>query len=499
MRGHASRGSSLRYRSGGAGDPHDETETVTRRATIPHRPFADVRPRRTIAPDDVPARPILGRVTHPESLAQETIHWRRTAAPAPAPVPLEGELDVDALIVGAGLTGLRAAVSLAEAGVRTAVLDAHDVGHGASGRSGGQCNPIWRATPAALAARLGDAPAERLVRATLTAADDLFDDVRRLGIDCGAEQNGWIQAAHTPGAARELRALGDAWRAAGADIGTLAGPELHAASGSGDYEFALSHAKGGCVQPLALTRGFAAAARALGARIHENTPALAMERAGDRWSVRTPAGRVTADKVILTTNAYTDGLWPDLRRTVLPMVSVVLATAPVGDELRASVLPGRRTLSDTRLAIFYARYDATDRLVFGCVGSADAVDAWGGRRRLANGLRTVFPQLAEVPVECVWSGRIAVTPTMMPHLAEPAPGVLAGLGFSGRGIAMTSVMGRTLARRALGADEAELAFPVSTLSPMRFHGLSRALVPAMAPAMSLRDRAAVRIGRIARR
>ena len=235
------------------------------------------------------------------------------------------------------------------------------------------------------------------MRATLTAADDLFDDVRRLGIDCGAERNGWIQAAHTPGAARGLRALGDAWRAAGADIGTLAGSEPHAASGSGDYEFALAHADGGRVQPLALTRGFAAAARALGARIHEGTPALAMERAGGSWRVRTPAGRVTADTVILTTNAYTDALWPALRRTVLPMASVVLATAPLGGDLRASVLPGRRTLSDTRLAIFYARYDATDRLVF---GSADAVDAWGGRRRLAKGLRTVFPQLADVPVEC---------------------------------------------------------------------------------------------------
>ena len=214
----------------------------------------------------------------------EGIHWHRTAPPAPACETLAGDKTADVAIIGAGLTGLRTAITLAEAGVDTAVLDAQSIGFGSSGRSGGQCNPIWRATPDDLRKKFGAEQSERLIRTTLTAADDLFDDIRRYKVDCDAEQNGWIQAANTRSAERGLKQLHAAWAEVGADITVLSTAQTHEAVGSDAYDFALRHGKGGFVQPMALTRGYAKAAKANGARLYEQAPAQQVERQGQKIS-----------------------------------------------------------------------------------------------------------------------------------------------------------------------------------------------------------------------
>ncbi|RMF33807.1 MAG: FAD-binding oxidoreductase [Alphaproteobacteria bacterium] len=422
--------------------------------------------------------------------AKDEIHWTVTAGAAPRTTRLEGAIDVDVLVVGGGLTGCRTALGLAEAGTSVALVDGKAIGWGASGRSGGQCNPVWRQTPKELIELLGRTHGETLIRTTLTAADDLFSDIRTYQIDCDAVQSGWIQAAHSRKAARRMSALGKAWASAGADIVELDGAAVREASGSPAYSFALRHSAGGNVQPLSLTRGFARAAAARGARLFGDTPITALERVNGKWRAASAAGEITAENVVLATNGYTDALWPGLRKTFLPMVSIMVATEPLNRRLQEEILPGRVTISDSRLAIYFARYDRDGRLLFGCVGSSERVDLLGGFARLRRGLKTVFPQLADVGIERKWGGRIAVTPEMMPHLHEPAPGVLAGLGYSGRGIAMTSVMGRALAARLLGASADELPFPTRPVSALPFHGLVRQFIPLAAPAMTLRDRLA---------
>lgn len=209
---------------------------------------------------------------------EEEIHWSRTAPPAPECAVLEGETKADVVIVGAGLTGLRTAVTLAQAGTDTVVIDAQKIGFGASGRSGGQCNPIWRATPDDLRLQYDANQGDRLIQATLTAADDLFDDIRQYQIDREAEQNDWIQAAHTHKARTGLENLHAAWAAEGADIAVLPKDEAHRRIGSAAYDFALCHGKGGFVHPLGLTRGFAKAAQKAGARLFEQTPATGLSK-----------------------------------------------------------------------------------------------------------------------------------------------------------------------------------------------------------------------------
>lgn len=419
---------------------------------------------------------------------REEPHWIVTAEPGPDCQPLEGSLKVDVLVVGGGLTGCRTALGLAEAGVSVALVDARDIGWGASGRSGGQCNPIWRQTPETLKNMLGANHGERLIQTTVTAADDLFADVARYNIRCDAVQNGWLQAAHTKKARAHMQALCRGWSDAGLPIEELEGDAVRAASGSLAYRFALRHAAGGHVQPLSLTRGYARAAIARGAQAFNRTPVTGLSKQGGRWCAKTPSGEITADTVVLATNAYGDRPDPGLRKTYYGLFSIAIVTAPLSARQQQEVLPNKVTISDSRLAIYFARYDRDGRLIFGCVGSSERVDWLGGYARVKRGLATVFPQIADVGIERKWAGRIAVTPDMMPRIFEPAPGILAGLGYSGRGIAMTSVMGRTLSAKLLGTPDSDLPFPIVPPEPVPFHGIASRLIPFAAPAMTLRDR-----------
>ena len=268
------------------------------------------------------------------------------------------------------------------------------------------------------------------------------------------------------------------------------GTAIRERTGSPAYLSGLLHPRGGHVQPLSMTRGFARAAEAAGARLHDRSAVEAIERAGGRWRVRTRGGSVDAERVVLATNAYTHALPGTLgvARSFLPMVSIIAATAPLPQSVRAEVLPGGITFADTRRAILYGRLDRDHRLVFGCAGSAERAESLGGLRRLLHGMRRTFPGLGDVPIEYRWGGRIAVTPDLMPHLHEPEPGLTAALGYSGRGIVNTSLMARTLVRRLLGADERELPFPVSTIATVPGHALLSRALPLLAPALALRDR-----------
>lgn len=421
------------------------------------------------------------------SIPAKEIHWSITATARPECSSLEGDTTADVIVIGGGLTGCRTAVGLAEAGMSVVLLEAQDIGWGASGRSGGQCNPVWRQTPEELAQQFGDARAEILVNTTLRAADDLFRDIEHFGIECDAVQTGWVQAAHTRQTRRALEHLHTGWTQAGARIDLLEGDRVETLSGSPAYRFALFHQAGGHVHPLSLTRGYARAAQARGARLFCGQPVLSMERRDGQWKVSTAKGSVSAAQVVQTTNAYTGATpLPGLDKTFFPLVSIALATEPLSASQRASVLPNAVTLSDTRLAIYFCRYDRDGRLIFGCVGSSEHIGKMASAR-LLKGLHTVFPQLRDIGLERTWGGRIAVTPEMMPHIHEPAPGLTAALGFSGRGIAMTSVMGRALTRKVLGEPESSLPFPVQAVNPIAFHGPLKALIPMAAPAMSAKD------------
>ncbi|MBF2761397.1 MAG: FAD-binding oxidoreductase [Ectothiorhodospiraceae bacterium AqS1] len=410
--------------------------------------------------------------------------WAATAVDAPPSSSLEGSLSVDVVVVGAGFCGLRTAIELASAGVSACVIDVGAIGWGASGRNGGQVNPIGHESPSGVARRWGVAVeserVQRYLRFTIGAADGLFDLVRRLGIECDAEQNGWIRGLHSEAAGREFEGLFDGWQRAGADLRLLERDEIEGLSGTRCYFRGWLAARGGSVQPLSYARGLARAALAAGANIFTDTRGSDLVRSGDRWLLSTDRGKVFADSVVLCTNAYTDGLFPGLRESIVPVVSVQSATGTLTEAQMAEILPKRQTFSDTRRVIFYFRKTADNRLVFGSAGREGDLPGAADRRRLLEGLRTVYPQFPDLDIEYLWGGRIALTLDHLPHIHELAPGIIAGLGCNGRGVAMATAMGAELADWVLHRDADRLALPITRprrIPLHRFHSIGvRALL-----------------------
>ncbi|HCF73239.1 MAG TPA: FAD-dependent oxidoreductase, partial [Gammaproteobacteria bacterium] len=187
------------------------------------------------------------------------------------------------------------------------------------------------------------------------------------------------------------------------------------------------------------------------------------------------------------TNGYTDNLFPGLAQSVVPVISVQVATKPLADDIGAAILPGGQTFSDTRRTIFYGRRDHMGRFLLGSHGTTETSDDHRDFDRIKQEAKRLFPQLAEPDWEFQWGGRIAVTQNHLPHLHEPAENLYAGLGYQGRGIAMATVMGRILAERALGKPAEELEIPSTAISAYPFHRFHRTGVKLVTSWLKFRD------------
>ncbi len=418
--------------------------------------------------------------------------WAATAVPAPDTSPLHESLTTDVAIVGAGFCGLRTAIELANAGVSVCVIDAGAIGWGASGRNGGQVNPIGHESPARIARRWGvdqnHDQVRRYVDFTNGAADALFDLVRHWQIDCDAEQNGWIRAVHGEAARGDFERLYDGWRKAGANLRLLERDELERLSGTRCYPIGWLAERGGSVQPLSYARGLARAALSAGARIVTGTQVLKLARVGSRWRLSASSGEVSADTVALCTNGYTDGLYRGLRETIVPVISVQSATQPLSPAQMTEILPQRHTFADTRRVIFYFRKTADNRLVFGSAGNDAGNPGISDRQRVIKGLRAVYPQFPDLNVDDLWGGRIAITLDHLPHVHELGPGLITGLGCNGRGVALATAMGAQLSSWILHRKASDLAIPFTPMRRIPLHRFHRIGVRAAVWWKEFRDR-----------
>jgi glycine/D-amino acid oxidase-like deaminating enzyme len=214
-------------------------------------------------------------------------------------------------------------------------------------------------------------------------------------------------------------------------------------------------------------------AMARGAQVFTRSRALALSRQGGRWRVSTQRGAVLAERVVIATNAYSDGLWPGLARTIFPINSYQMATAPLPDAVRETVLPEIAACSDTQGDLHFFRLTADGRLVTGG-GLVFHYDyAQRLRRRIGERVARVFPQVGAPKFDSIWHGSVGVTLDARPHAHELAPGVLAWLGCNGRGIALATSAGAQFARACLGTPPAQLPLPFSPVSPVAGHAIGR--------------------------
>ncbi|HEV2677061.1 MAG TPA: FAD-binding oxidoreductase [Aliidongia sp.] len=405
--------------------------------------------------------------------------WAATAPPSAATPPLGEPTRADVCVIGGGYCGLSAALHLAEQGTDTVLLEAREPGWGASGRNGGQVIPGLKYDPADLKAKVGDERGRALVDFAGRTADTVFDLIDRHSMDVPHVRAGWIQGAHTETGLSEVARRAEQWAAWGAETELLDRNAVARKLGTDSYLGGWVDKRGGAIQPLAFARGLVRAAQAAGARIHGETKVTRLEPRGTRWHVETDRGvAVDAGRVLLATNGYTGDLVPGLRRTVIAVNSFQVATEPLTDNLRKTILPEGHVSSDTRKLLLYFRFDHQGRLLMGGRGpfrEPTGPDDWAHLERV---LGKLFPQIKDTPIAYRWCGRVAVTRDFMPHLHEPAPGLLVDIGCMGRGIGLQTTMGRALARYLTSGQATDLPLPILPIRPIPFHGLNRAYVSA---------------------
>ncbi|MFK7992940.1 MAG: NAD(P)/FAD-dependent oxidoreductase [Granulosicoccus sp.] len=402
--------------------------------------------------------------------------WMATAPPPPQVEPLTTSSQTDVAIIGAGLTGLNAALELSLNGVSVTVLEAASIGFGASGRAGGQVNLGLNAGPTELLKQFGKDQGQRLIELVLDTPQTVFNLIREHGLRCDAVQNGWVQAAANKSIWQTQQTVADDYNTHRNVFSVLDSEELAERSGANGYAGGLYCESAGSVQPLAYTRELARVALERGVDIHDHSGVTGIDYRDKKWKLSTAHGELTADRVLVCTNGYTQpqssGPLKGLSSKVVPVRSVIAATAPLSDNLRKSILPGEITFVDKRRLILYMRYDRDGRLCVGDHGPTRdnfrASDFDAVKRRALN----VFPQLEGVGWDYHWGGRLAVTKSGLPFMHEVAPGLIAGMGFNGRGVGMGTMMGRELARYVLNANPNATGFPLSrpkTFAMHRFH------------------------------
>jgi gamma-glutamylputrescine oxidase len=363
-----------------------------------------------------------------------------TAGDFPNPPPLDGDVQAEVCIVGAGFTGLGAALAL---GSRAIVLEASQIGAAATGRNGGQVHTGQRRDQVWLEKAVGRDDALALWRL----AEDARAHFRTLTDTIACDwRPGMIHARHRPGGEAE-----DAAHVAlmaeryGYDQLALIGEaDLTHELGTSVYHGGLIDRGGGHAHPLKLARGMARQAMAAGAVIHEHTRAERWRRAGGRIVVETARGRVTCDRLILTGDGCLNAMAGPARARVMPINNFIAVTAPLGT-LAEEIIRSNAAVSDSRFVVNYFRKTPDGRLLFG----GGETYRPGFPRDIAGlvhrNLAKVYPRLADIPITHAWGGTLGITLSRMPFVGEIAPRVRVASGYSGQGVMLAPYVGKLLA------------------------------------------------------
>lgn len=403
----------------------------------------------------------------PETLSHDSLShglWASSASPAPAARPLSGANEADVLVVGAGFTGLAAALRLAERGASVTVLEARDIGFGASGRNVGLVNAGLWLSPREIVERLGNDYGERLMGLLGDAPTRVFELIEHHGMDCEAIREGTLHCAHSSAGFADLSRRAEDWQARGAPVELLDKHKAAGTIGSDFFHGALLDPRAGTIQPLGYTRGLAATAERAGARIHTHSAVRALSAVNGRWMAQTDDGSVSAAKVILATNAYTESV-ARIDQCTVPFSFFQLATAPLPPETRRAILPDGHGAWDTAKILTSLRLDAQGRLVAGSIGRLDRRHRGIHARWLQRRLGRLFPQIGPLSFEHGWHGTIATTGDHLPRMAEPQPGMITAYGYNGRGIGTGTVFGAALADYVLDEDADALPLPLTPMTP----------------------------------
>ena len=391
-------------------------------------------------------------------------------------------------MIGGGYAGLSTALHLAQRGVNVALFEAREIGFGASGRNGGQVIPGLKYDPDDLLKMFGNERGTRVIDFAGKTADSVFDLIKAHNMDVPHVRHGWIQGAHSDAALKISNQRAEQWSRYGAPVRFLDRSKVAELLGTERYLGGWVDGRAGAVQPLSYVRCLAKAAMDAGAKVFTESQIQSLSSQGGKWSVHLASGvQATADRVVMCTNAYDSNLWPGLKPTIIDANTFQVATPPLPDEIRRTILPQGHVSSDTRNLLLYFRLDHAGRLLMGGRGpfrEPRGPEDWAHLERV---LKKMFPQAAGQPFEYRWCGRVAVTRDFLPHIHEPAPGLLIDIGCMGRGVGLQTSMGRALAEYVANGNADALPFEPRPIKPFPLYGLRRIYVNAVVTWYRLND------------
>ncbi len=401
---------------------------------------------------------------YPPQDADENSLWNDGAIAGPVIEPLTGSLRADVLVVGGGYTGLSSALHLAEKGISVILLEARSVGFGGSGRNAGLVNAgIWK-TPDDVQSLIGPEAASRFNLALRDSPSLVFDLVERFNMQCRAERCGTVHIAHKAGAMAYLEDRCRQLQNLGAGVELIDGNQAHVISGSPVYRHGgILDPNAGTIHPLSYARSLAHAAIDQGALLFRQSRIESLTRRDDRWLATTTNGNVSAEQVIIATNAYADANSEGVRESILPVFIFHCATAPLPADVAASIIPQRQGLWDTDSLLTSSRIDAEGRLVMSAPGRLPGTQRPIRRNWLMRKRDRLYPQLKGTPWAYQWSGQIGVTSTKILRVQLLAPRVFAPAGYNGRGIGVGTVMGKRLAESIASGNRDDFPFPIEAL------------------------------------
>jgi glycine/D-amino acid oxidase-like deaminating enzyme len=381
-------------------------------------------------------------------------YYAASSAPRPDHPVLQGELDVDICVVGGGFTGLNTAIELAERGFSVALLEARNIGWGASGRNGGQLIRGVGHDLAQFAPIIGQEGVRELKLMGLEAVDIVRRRIERHAIDCDLTW-GYCDLANKPTElqgfveeAEELRSLGYTH-----EMQTLNADQMHTVVGSRHYVGGLIDMGSGHLHPLNLALGEARLALQLGVKLYEHSPAIRIDY-GPKVRVHTAQGCVTANHLVLGCNAYIDNLNRELGGKVLPAGSYIIATEPLSVEQARQILPRNMAVCDQRVALDYFRLSADRRLLFGGACHYSGHDPKDIAAYMRPKMLKVFPQLESVKIDYQWGGMIGIGANRLPQIGrlKEQPNVFYAQAYSGHGLNATHLAGQLLAQAISGQE-----------------------------------------------
>ena len=380
--------------------------------------------------------------------------WYETSARTnPAWPALDGDVRADVCVIGGGYTGLSCALHLAERGYRTVLLEARRIGNGASGRNGGQLGSGHRRDQLTLERELGEERARLLWSLAEEAKALVRACIARHGIACDLKP-GIAIAAHRPRHARALAREAQHLRTRyGYDeLDVLDRSALRAEVDSSDFWGGLMDRGGGHLHPLDYARGLARAAADAGVDIREATPVTGLAP-GTPCKVQAGPHTVTADVAVLACNGYLDALDPGCGKRMMPINNFILATEPFGEERARALIPNDVAVVDTRFVVNYFRLSGDGRLLFGGGETTSSRLPADPDPLVRRCMLRIFPQLADVRVDHVWGGTLAITRSRMPSIGRLEGGLYYAQGYSGHGVALATLGGALIAEAICGTLE----------------------------------------------